>query len=75
MLKVGHKVRFDPFRDLGGAGCEEIKQTVTGTVAYINEAHGWFSVAYGDGQRTSFRLTDLGDTVSLCGSKVAAGCL
>lgn len=71
MLKVGQKVRFDPFRELDGAGNTEIRQTVTGTVVYINEAHGWFSVIYGEGQRTSYRLTDLGDTVRLCGRKAA----
>ena len=68
MIRVGQKVKFDPFKYLTGYGCLDIKgETVVGTVAEVNEEHGWFSVEYGDKQRTSFMFQDIGNEVTICG--------
>lgn len=69
MVKVGQKVRFDPFIHVGGMFAETIRgEEVTGTVVMVNYKHGWFSAVYGDPeQRTSFNFTDIGKAVTVCG--------
>lgn len=68
MIRVGQKVAFDPFKYLTGYGCLDIKgEIVTGTVTDVNEEHRWFSVSYGDNQRTSFKFDDIGGEVSIIG--------
>ena len=69
MIKVGQKVRFDPFKELKGFGAEDHRgEFVTGTVVMVNEPHKWFSVEYGDPkQRTSFKFSQIGKDVLICG--------
>lgn len=64
-VSVGQKVRFDI---LEGIKRNEEKRPAyaVGTVVYLNVPHGWFSVQYGNGQRASFKFTDIGKTVTLC---------
>lgn len=62
MLKIGQKVRYDPFKDYIGAA--DMKMRVTGEVMYINEKRGWF-VALWDGVKTTLRISDIGKDVRL----------
>ena len=65
MIQVGQKVRFNPFtanRD----SVQKIEIRTTGTVVWINERHQWFSVQYGENQRTSFKFSEIGQNVHLC---------
>lgn len=65
---LGCKVQFDPFEDMGGYGVEMVRQSVTGTVVFVNENHKWFSVEYGDPkQRISFLFSDIGEKVQILG--------
>ena len=71
MIKVGQKVRFDPFRETTGFASEDNRgKKVTGTVVMVNEGHQWFSVEYDGGGvklRTSFKFCQIGSGVRLCG--------
>ena len=69
MIKVGQKVRFDPFKELKGFGAEDNRGNyVTGTVVMVNAPHKWFSVEYGNpNMRTSFNFSDIGSVVKVCG--------
>lgn len=66
MVKLGQKVRFDPFATITAMGIEDIRQLVSGTIVYINWKHKWFSVKYGS-LRTSFQFCDIGKEVKVCG--------
>ena len=66
MIKVGQKVRFDPFESLTGNDIDTIRKRVTGTVVFVNMKHRWFSVAYDKGRsRISFHFADIGKKVKL----------
>ena len=66
MIKVGQKVRFDPFESLTGNDIDTIRKKVTGTVVYINAKHRWFSVVYGNGRfHISFHFCEIGKKVKL----------
>jgi hypothetical protein len=69
MVKVGQKVRFDPFCFVSGSASESIRgNLVTGTVVEVYEPHKWFSVEYGDPKtRTSFKFCDIGERVKIVG--------
>lgn len=69
MIEIGQTVRFDPFYAITGFASEDNKgNKVTGTVAYINEPHKWFSVEYGNPKtRISFKFCDIGKAVKVCG--------
>lgn len=69
MIKVGQKVRFDPFKDIMGFGTEVNRGNyVTGIVVMVNEPHQWFSVEYGDPKaRTSFMFCEIGKAVKIYG--------
>lgn len=71
MIKVGQKVRFDPFEAITGFGSSDNQgKPVTGTVVMVNEPHKWFSVEYNFGggkMRYSFKFCDIGQVVWLCG--------
>ncbi len=71
MIKVGQKVRFDPFEEITGFGSNDNRgKPVKGTVVMVNEPHRWFSVEYECGgvkQRTSFKFSQLGEDVKICG--------
>lgn len=65
MIQVGQKVRFDAFENIKRS-VERIKEITVGTVVYVNERHKWFSVQYGENQRTSFKFTEIGKNVKIC---------
>ena len=69
MVKVGQKVRFDPFYYIVGYASELVRgNLVTGTVVMVHEPHKWFSVEYGDPKaRTSFKFCDIGERVKIVG--------
>jgi hypothetical protein len=61
------KARFDPFGYLTSFGATDVRgKKVTGTVVYVNNAHKWFLVEYGD-VRTSFKFSEVGQAVTICG--------
>lgn len=68
-VAVGQTVRFDKFADANGFGASELRGTLTeGTVVYINEPNGWFSVEYlcgGVRLRDSFWFNQVGTKVKL----------
>ena len=67
-IRIGQKVRFDPFGEVMGYAIEECRGEVVGTIVEIYWEHKWFSVEYGESkQRTSFNFADIGKTVKLCG--------
>lgn len=62
MIKIGQKVKFDPWRGvhttLGAHDGEEVE----GTVIYVNSGHHWCEVEYklGNGEfKTSFNFCDI----------------
>lgn len=64
-ITVGQEVCFDPFINITGFASEDCRGNyVIGKVVYVNQLHQWFSVDF-DGQRTSFKFCDVGDTVML----------
>lgn len=69
MIKVGQKVRFDPFKDITGFSSNDCRgKTVVGTVVMVNVPHKWFSVEYGNPKmRASFKFCDIGQAVTVCG--------
>ena len=67
-IRIGQKVRFDPFETVFGFGVDDLRNEVEGTVAEIYWEHKWFSVEYGEPkQRTSFNFADIGKSVILVG--------
>ena len=69
MIKVGQKVRFDPFEYLTGFGASDNRGNyVIGTVVMVNEQNQWFSVEYENPKmRASFKFCDIGEAVTVCG--------
>ena len=66
MIKVGQKVRFDPFGFMSGCGAEVIRRKVTGKVVFVNTRHRWFEVVDNKGRsRTTFHFCDIGKKVKL----------
>lgn len=67
MVKVGQRVRFDPYSYVTGWGSESFRgKMVKGTVVMVNEPHKWFSVEFGEPKsRISFKFCDMGQVVSL----------
>ena len=67
-VEEGVTVRFDPFDYIQSFGSSDVKgREVYGTVIYVNKAHKWFSVEYGNGLRTSFKFSEVGQAVTVCG--------
>lgn len=66
MIHVGQRVQFDAFATIK-SGVDKIKVNTIGTVVYINAPHDWFSVQYGDNQRTSFKFSQVGKDVIVIG--------
>lgn len=61
MVKLGQKVRFDPFYNLSGFG-DVCGHFVEGTVILIHPTHEYFTVSYELGDKTqymSFKFNDL----------------
>lgn len=71
MISIDAKVQFDPFKEITGFASEDNRgKTVTGTVVIVNNVNGWFSVEYecrGVKQRTSFKFSQIGKDVLICG--------
>ena len=69
MVTVDDVVRFDPFlHNIGFAADYHRGHKVFGTVVMVNYEHKWFSVEYGvPKMRTSFKFSDIGEVVTLCG--------
>lgn len=68
MIKVGQKVRFNPFKDIRQYGLASVNDVVTGKVHYVHPTHRWFNVEYGDDMGTrliSFKFDDIGKNVRL----------
>jgi hypothetical protein len=60
MIKIGQKVRFDPFEDDRAQGIKDCRGDVVGIVRYINEPHQYFMVEYGEPPvRVCFKFADL----------------
>ena len=67
MVKVGQRVRFNPFYEIKGIGINNC-DTVDGTVVAIYERNKWFSVEWGEHKlRTSFQFCDIGRDVKIIG--------
>ena len=66
-MRIGQKVRFDPFEGIKFSDVTSLRKEVTGTIVAINEKHKWFSVEYGNKMRTSFKFSDVGSVVTLIG--------
>jgi hypothetical protein len=66
-MRVGQKVRFDPFEGIKFADVTALRGGVTGKIVAIYPKHKWFSVEYGNKQRTSFKFSDVGSVVTLIG--------
>lgn len=66
-MRIGQKVRFDPFAHITCSDITAIRGSVTGTIVAIYPDHNWFSVEYGNKQRISFKFSDVGSVVSLIG--------
>ena len=67
-VRIGQKVRFDPFENIVGFGIDACRCEVEGTVVEIYPEHKWFSVEYGDPkQRISFKFCDIGERVRVIG--------
>ena len=60
-VEIGMTATFDPFLDVCGYAVAECRHMTRGTVVYVNDAHHWFSVVYGQGQRTSFNFDEIGN--------------
>ena len=68
-VKLGTKVKFNPFKGIRLSGFVPNQEFVTGTVIELHEDHHWFAVEYelsGIKQRTSFNFADIGETVKVC---------
>lgn len=69
MIKVGQKVKFDPFSDVLGVGIRDLRGNyVFGTVVYVHRRHRWFLVEYGKGEnqlRTAFSYWHIGNGVKV----------
>ena len=71
MVVIDDKVQFDPLKEIQISGLTIDKgKMVTGTVVFINYAHKRFAVEYESGgvkQRTSFKFSQVGKDVLVCG--------
>ena len=62
MIKLGQKVRFNPYEDMRGYGVGLIRGDLTGTVILVHPSHRYFIAEYGDGEakfKTSFKFNDV----------------
>lgn len=68
MIKVGQRVRFNPFGGIKQYGLESMSEVVEGVVNYIHPTNQWFNVKYdgGDGmQLLGFRFDDIDKAVKI----------
>ena len=68
MIKVGQKVKFNPYKDIRTYGMSGGDVTVIGTVHFVHPTHCWFNVEYDGGagmQLLGFRFDDIGTAVKI----------
>lgn len=69
MLRIGQKVKFDPFDSLTGFSSKDNRgKDATGTVIYINRPHKWFLVEHSTRRakvRQAFKFSQIGKEVRL----------
>lgn len=68
MIKVGQKVRFNPFKDIRTYGLSNANENVEGVVHFVHPTHCWFNVEYDGGagkQLLGFRFDDIDKAVKL----------
>lgn len=62
MIKVGQKVRFDPWHGIHSMLGTRVGETVEGYVIYVNPEHSYFTVEYELGDKnfkSSFNFCDV----------------
>jgi hypothetical protein len=62
MIKVGQKIRFDPFHGVGSYGLGACHKKVEGTVTMVYPEHRYFTAEYEMGERKfliSFNFVDV----------------
>lgn len=62
MIKVGQKVRFDPFHGIKACGVADVAGKVEGTVVYVHPEHRYFTAEYEAADKKfkiSFNFNDL----------------
>lgn len=68
MIKVGQKVRFNPFLGCRQYGFSYMSDDLEGVVHYVHPTNRWFNVKYdgGDGMvLTGFKFDDIGKNVKI----------
>lgn len=68
MIKVGQKVRFNPFHGVRQYGLGSVNDFVVGVVNYVHPTHRWFNVKYNNGDGTQllgFLFDDIDKTVKV----------
>lgn len=68
MIKVGQKVKFNPFDGLHMTGFTDINKKFKGVVKFVHPTHRYFTVEYDNGaglQKISYRFDDIGKYVKL----------
>lgn len=67
MIKVGQKVKFNPFIGHHSTnGDITLFNNTEGTVKYVNSRNRWFSVEWGEPKMIiSFNFNDIGNAVKL----------
>lgn len=68
MIKVGQKVRFNPFHGVRQYGLGSVDDVTDGIVNYVHPTNGWFNVRYDNGgvtQLLGFKFHDIGKIVKI----------
>lgn len=68
MIKIGQKVRINPFNNIRTPGLSDSKETFEGTVHFVHPTHRWFNVEYTDnaGKRlVGYKFDDIGREVKI----------
>ena len=70
VIKVGQKVKFDPFESLSGFASKDNRgKNAIGTVVFVNKAHKWFLIEHECRRakiRQAFKFSQIGREVKLC---------
>ena len=68
MIRVGQKVKMNPFMDIRTYGMSAVGGLQEGVVNYVHPAHKWFSVEYDAAdtkQVIGYKFFDIGKTVEI----------
>jgi hypothetical protein len=68
MIKVGQKVRFNPYHGVKQSGLGVETDITEGVVHYVHPTNRWFNIKYngGDGPLlTGFKFDDIGKVVKI----------